>query len=828
MNAISPGYWLRHAAAAGLALWLASAGNPTLALAADVQSPVEPGQTLSRFQLDAGLKIELVACEPEVVDPIAIRFDEDGRLWVVEMRDYPHGAPEGQPPLSKIRVLSDADGDGRYETSRVFAEELLFPTGLQPWQGGIIVTLAGEVAYLKDTDGDGRADLHETWYRGFAQENPQLRANHPRLGLDNRVYVANGLRGGTVHDPRREGQEPISISGRDFRFDPRGGDCQAVSGNGQFGLTFDDFANRFVCSNRQPLDHVVLENEYLARNPFLAVPAVLNPVAAAGEHSRVYPLTSAWTTSNLHAGQFTAACGIDIYRGTALGDAYRGNAFTCEPTGSLVHREVLEPNGVTFTSRPAVEGREFLASTDAWFRPVNLEVGPDGALYVVDMYRAVIEHPQFMPSELQQRPDLRLGDDRGRIYRVVPKDFQPDGRPQLSKASTEQLVQSLEHPNAWQRETAARLLYQRQDAAGPHLEKLASGSKSPVGRIQALWALEGLQSLGKETIAAALDDSHPRVREQAILLAEGLLGDDRPLRDRVVQLAADDDARVRFRAALALGGLTTSEVVSPLAAAALRGAGDPWMRRAVATALPQQIAPLLLAILRGDAIRSGRDDAATRALVEDLAAVVGARQSTRECVELADFACDAAAPNPTIRDTALLGLCEGLARRGKNLAELFGMLRTGQPERQLRARFKRAAGEVLDPSLDEATRSRQLELLQYARGEPISAACLDIISHDPSQALRILAAEALAPQADEAIAQTLLSGYAGQTPAVRRAIHDALAVQPAAAQALFERRAKGHNLAGRVGGRVRKPPSAASRRGGAQAGRQNPGHQHSG
>ena len=275
--------------------------------AADIQSPLDPQETLQHFRVEPGLAIELVACEPAVIDPIAIRFDEDGRLWVVEMRDYPHGPKSGEQPLSKVRILTDEDGDGRYETSRVFAEHLLFPTGVQPWKGGAIVTLAGQVVYLKDTDGDGRADEQEVWFRGFATENPQLRANHPRFGFDNRIYIANGLRGGMIENVRHGDRKPLSISGMDFCFDARSGDCLAVSGNGQFGLSFDDFGNRFVCNNREPVDHIVLENRYLARNPFLAVPAVLANVAPAGEQSHVYPLTRAWTTSNLHAGQFTAA-----------------------------------------------------------------------------------------------------------------------------------------------------------------------------------------------------------------------------------------------------------------------------------------------------------------------------------------------------------------------------------------------------------------------------------------------------------------------------------------------------------------------------------------
>jgi len=285
--------------------------------------------------------------------------------------------------------------------------------------------LSGRVAWMRDTDGDGRADIDETWFSGFAEQNPQLRANHPTFALDNHIYIANGLRGGDVI-ARQEGwnknAKPVSISGRDFRFDPMSGQYEAVSGNGQFGMAFDDFGNRFVCSNRNPCLHVVLEDRYLGRNPDLAVSAVAHDVSPAAEASRIFPISRAWTTSTLHAGQFTAACGVTLSRGDLLSAAYRGNSFTCDPTGNLVHRDILERNGATFRSRPARDGVEFLASPDEWFRPVNLANGPDGGLYVVDMYRAVIEHPDFVPDELKHRPDERFGDDRGRIYRIVPAD----------------------------------------------------------------------------------------------------------------------------------------------------------------------------------------------------------------------------------------------------------------------------------------------------------------------------------------------------------------------------------------------------------------------
>lgn len=455
------------------------------------KGPLSPEESLKHLVLaDPNLVIEIVAAEPEVVDPVAIQFDEHGRLWVVEMRDYPNGPEPGQPPMSRIKLLEDKDGDGRYETAHVFADKLLFATGVQPWDGGVIVTLAGEVAYFKDTDGDHKADVRETWFTGFSESNPQLRANHPTFGPDGWIYVANGLRGGNVigvkkdwpsrlglrpdqSEKTRVGTEsqptepqPVSLTGRDFKFDPLTGRYEAISGNGQFGMTFDAWGNRFVCDNRHPCRHVIFEEDFIKRCPHVAFPAVVHDVIPADDKNRVFPLTSAWTTSNLHAGTFTASCGVTVYTGDWLPEEFRGNVFVCEPTGNLVQRAILEPDGVTFKSRNpyqrsdnrspvaprqeqpnapttpadkstpngqskstarsadlsrsdrATETQEFLASRDDWFRPVDLQNGPDGALYVVDMYRAVIEHPEWVPDELKKRPDTWLGNDKGRIYRI--------------------------------------------------------------------------------------------------------------------------------------------------------------------------------------------------------------------------------------------------------------------------------------------------------------------------------------------------------------------------------------------------------------------------
>ncbi len=762
----------------------------TAGLAAEVASPLSPADSLAHLKIEPGLRVELVACEPEVVDPVAMRFDERGRLWVVEMRDYPSGPPEGQRPRSAIKVLTDTDTDGRYETARVFADELVFPTGLQAWKGGVIVTLAGEVVYMEDTDGDGRADRRETWYRGFTAENPQLRANHPRFALDNRVYVANGLRGGAIENPRREGFKPLSISGLDFRFDPHSGECEAVSGNGQFGLTFDDFGRRFVCNNRAPLDQVVLENRYLARNPLLAVPTALTSVARGGEQSRVYPLTAAWTTSNLHAGQFTAACGVEIFRGDGLGAEYQGNAFVCEPTGSLVHREMLNEAGPALTSRPAHDGVEFLASDDPWFRPVNLETGPDGALYVVDMYRAVIEHPQFMPSELQHRSDLCWGDDRGRIYRVVKADRRIDSTtPKLAEKSSAELAEVLNHGNAWWRETAARLLYERQDrTAAGRLAQLASDAPRAATRVQSLWALEGLGSLEPAVLMRGLQDDHPLVRVQAILLAESRLTNVEGLRAGVLATAADADTRVRFQAALSIGGLQGPEVIARLASIALAAPNDAWTRHAVATTVPQNMAPLLSTVLAARQIRGLRPGAGESLLIRQLATIVAARNDRGEVNALAALIADLdSAEAATARDAALAGVAHGLARHGRTIEGLLSEHPArGQIAPRFDALFARIAAEAVDESLDESVRTEKIDLLAYVERGAISERLLRLATSSPSQVIRTHAMAALASHRAQTIGLALVEALPAQTPAVRRAALDTLTATPERAKLLLD------------------------------------------
>jgi putative membrane-bound dehydrogenase-like protein len=783
------------ALALAVASWLAPAAEPP-AKPAEVRGPLAPPQALAAFRLDPGLRLELVAAEPQVESPVAVTFDEDGRLWVVEMLDYPNGPPPGQPPAGRIRVLEDRDGDGRYEHNTIFADQLLFANGLLPWRGGVLVTAAPYIVYLRDSDGDGRADRREVLYEGFATLNPQLRVSFPVLGLDNWVYVTNGLRGGQVQRSGRADVPPVNLSGMDFRFDLIRDRHEAISGMGQYGNTFDDWGRRFVCDNRHHLRHIVLENRYLKRNPFLAVPAVVEDISELADGplnsgGKIYPLSKNWTTSSLHAGRFTAACGVFVYRGDLLPAAYRGAAFTCDPTGNLVHQEVLHPHGATFRSRPAREGVEFLATPDDWFRPVSLALGPDGALYIVDMYRAVIEHPEFMPAELKNRPDLTLGKDRGRIWRIVPdRHVHPPVRPQLSKATTQELVALLAHPNAWWRTTAQRLLLERQDraAVGP-LRQLFLSSDRPLARLHAAWLLEGLGALETDLVLKLLRADHPRLREQAILLAEPRLARSPELPERVRALAGDADPQVRFQAALTLGADDGEQTLAALAQVALAGAGDRWTRSAVASAVPNRAGALLGLLLQRAYGLTNQATADRLTLLQEFAALVGARREPGEVAEVLEALLALPATDALSWQMAgLNGLADGMGRRGTQLGEFLQGLpaaRRAVGERTA-ALLTRAAAVAADARRDRAERLGAVRLLAHAPWAVAEPALLRLVTDDAVQEVRLAAVRALAAHPRPEVAGLLLKAWPGYTPAVRREVTEALLRQPERILALFQ------------------------------------------
>ena len=641
--------------------------------AAPVDPPFSPSDSMATMRVAPGFRIELVAAEPDVQSPVAIDIDENGRMFVVEMPGYPLDTS----PTGRIKLLEDTDGDGRMDRSRVFADGLVLPTGVMRWRRGVLVTAAPDLLYLEDSDGDGRADRRTVVVTGFAFTNPQHTVNSPVYGLDNWIYLAHegpaeaiiyrdlfGDRGRPLTWPGRPDAPAVHPRNRSVRLHPVSGALEPLSGSSQFGHGFDAYGRYFTNDNSSHARHEVIAARYLARTPQLLLASSMQELPEHGAAARIFPVTRRPTFELLtEVGQFTSACAITPYTGGAFPDAGGGLLFVAEPVHNLVHRDVLSQAGATFTARRLDREREFLAAGDSWFRPVNLSVGPDGALYVVDYYRARIEHPEWTSSDLQKNPEsLAEGRDRGRIYRVVAEGPLPAGRPPaLGAAPTETLVRALAHANGWWRKTAQRLLVDRADrGAVAALAAMAAGSDSPVGRLHALWTLEGLNALDTSLVLRALDDASPGVRENAIVLAERRLGSAPALAARLQRLEHDPDPRVRFQVLASLGFLDTPEVRSAQQRMLLAHIEDPWMQVAALSGSSERALQYFdEAVAEGSAVTE-RASMGRASWLRHVASIVGARQNATEVGRVLAVVGRAAAPDGSWWRTAVLdGLLHG-------------------------------------------------------------------------------------------------------------------------------------------------------------------------
>lgn len=542
--------------------------------------PLPPGEAIRTLKTKPGLVAELVASEPLVQSPVAIDWSADGRLWVCEMFDYPTGLDEQWKPGGRIKVLTDTDGDGRYDQGTIFLDGLPFPTGVTAWGKGALICAAPDIVYAEDTNGDGRADKVEKIFSGFATDNYQARVNSLTPGLDGWFHGANGLLGGKI---RGGAGGDVDLGRRDFRFRPDTRAFEAAGGFTQHGRGRDDWGRWFGCENSMPLFHFPLPDHYLARNPRAAAPGSRVALTPAG--ARCFPIAQQLPRYNHpeSSTRFTAACGLGIYRGELLGASYRGNAFTCEPANNLVTRAVIGEGPLPAAYRAEDErGSEFLASTDLWFRPVQARSGPDGALYIVDMYRFLIEHPRWIAADRLAGIDARAGAELGRIYRIVPQGTKLPAVRDLTKPDTAALAASFDNPNGTERDRIQLELTARKDAqAVAPLVQLAHRALLPEVRVHALCLLDVLGSLTAAHLVPSLADAHPRVREQVVRLAEGFLPDS-TIANRLPAFADDPDAGVRLQLALTLGQWNDPRAAATLQKlASSADASNPWFRAAV-------------------------------------------------------------------------------------------------------------------------------------------------------------------------------------------------------------------------------------------------------
>jgi putative membrane-bound dehydrogenase-like protein len=733
---------------------------------------------LEGFEIHPDFALERVAIEPVVMDPVDLEFDEQGRAYVLEMPGYPVPAEPG-----RVVRLDDVDGDGIWETRTLYAEGFPIADSILPYRGGLLVASPPDLLYLRDADGDGRAEQRRVVLSGFAADNTQHNFNGLAHGLDNWIYGANGGNSGEVFWPEAP-EETLPLYDDDFRFDVEARELERYAHSaGGFGLSFDGWGRVYTTHNLYHVVQPVFPGRYLARLPG-PLRSTREAISDHGEGpARIFPVGIPETRVNHpeQSGYFSGACGIAVYTGGAFGPGFDDQVFVADVVSNLVHRSAIRAQGARMVASRAREGVEFLASSDRAFRPVNLTVGPDGALYVLDMHRTVIEHPEWIPDGIEAGLDLRAGSDRGRIYRVTPRGGLPRASHSLARARPEQLVQALGHPNKWWRDTAQRLLVEQAETAPvPQLLTALRDPGSPHRRLHALWTLEGAGALPDEALVAALSDLHPRLREQALIVAEPRLPRSSSLTAAAVALAEDPDPRVRLQAVLTLG--TLRDVPDDvLVRVGRRDAADPWTRRALLGALAGRPTEALarlgvpgsdggLELARGlaglvnggvaDVLALLRDrspgDAYAAAILDGLATNLESRPEAAPPERLRPETLPSltrlmsGAPGPAVRDAWRVARALGVAPGPGALAQL------------------RAAGAAArDPAVPVGERLQALALFELEESPARLEALLALLGPDQPLAIQDAAMEQLARSRHPDVGAGLLEAWPRLGPGLR-------------------------------------------------------------
>jgi putative membrane-bound dehydrogenase-like protein len=692
------------------------------------------------------LEIELIAAEPDIVDPVAISFDERGRMFVVECRDYPE-APSGErTKTSTVRMLEDTDGDGRFDRNVRFADGLMLAQGVLACRDGILVTATPDVIHLRDTDGDDKADRREVLLTGFILDSSHFQVATPRFGIDNWIYLNNGLSGGEVVRPGAP-KQVTTLDYRDCRVHVRTLAFELVSGMAQFGNTFDNWGHRFYSLNRDPIMHAVLPNHAIERNRWALFDDPYEDVAPSGGDAKIYPLVTESSSKYTHIGSISAAAGIHSIREGVLSAVYAGQILVCDPAAGVVAAYVVAPHGASFRAHRARPKHDFLVSSDPWFRPVYVADGPDGSIYVVDMYRKIIDHPDYLSPELaNNREELRQGDDRGRIYRIRRKGDRPARF--VPPADADACVALLSSPIGWKRDLGQRLIVEKNFLETElQLINLAKHDADPRTRLQAVWTLEGLGQLTPALVRSFLADPNEHLQENGVVLAERYLRSDAAML-LAFQAMESPSPRVRMQMIVALGALETPAATDLLVKLAVTGINDPWTGPALLTGSSRRSAAIVDRLLKSPDLAK-LDRAALEPILRQLSAVTGARGDSAELKFLLDRITAAGANETWWQQAALTGLADGLARHNGALGKTSLLNLIAKPPTGLEI-VARKAETVLKAAGTTALRA------DAPIGERVAA--LRLLSHDQFDRAADVYRELLDPKSPPELQKACMDG----------------------------------------------------------------------
>ncbi len=838
--------------------------------APDAPKPLPPLESLKRVVLPDGFEMALMASEPQIQDPSGIAFDEWGRLFVCELHGYNIEGHLDVQELNKtgkldtqvrrvrwefmggkiaeeaakrqfgvVKLLSDRDEDGIMDHAEVWADDLPPCYGLIPARGGIIAVCAPDIVFLADRDHDGKVDFRETLFSGFRVRTLERGINNPRWGFDNWIYVGGAGDGGTITGPYL--QEAVTLGSTDFRIKADGTAIEPVTGRvGTFGMTMNEVGDRFPSSGGTPVVCALpIGYHYLKRNPYVASPGMNYSASNYNQGFRIsqpHPWrvrrqqdpewVKFYGAHETNSNYFSGGCSAEFYSEGALPSQFSGSVFYCEPSLNIIHRSIVSRVGNRYQARRArgEERSEFLASTDQWFRPMSLRFGPDGNLFIVDMYREIIEDYSAIPRFLQQQYGLNRGSDRGRLWRLAPiaRRFRDSGGLQgtAARLSARKLVEWTQSSVVWRRLTAQRLLVERQESSvAPDLRSKIRQDESAAGCLMALYTLSELGLLEEQSLRLALSSRFYEVRVHGLQLAEASL--DHPgIRSQVLGMVRDSDSRVRLQLALSLGemdGIFAAEVLLDL----LRShSSDEWMGVAVLSSSREMAPALLDGLLRSVAPQ----DEEIISLIRPLAATIagsGKGSELRDVLALVfrkkpalqsrvlEGVLDVVSKSPgplvaedwAVLDPYLKGQFEG---RVVELATKVRVCLSGPDQAILRSLFQRALQQASDAELPEERRLQALRILESAPFELIAGLRAELLHPTQSPAIQRGVLRCLSASSSDRVGVEILSGWDGYSPELRATVLDVVFSRENRLRSLVESLERGEVSIGELSMRQRE------------------------
>ena len=659
---------------------------------------LSPQEEVKKFSLENGFQVLAVATEPLISMPVSMTIDENGHSFVVELTDYPvMQSPTTQPNgKSTIKELQDTNLDGVYDTAFIFATHITDVTSVLPYKGGLLVAAAPNILYMKDTNADHKADLIDTLFTGFFTGNSEAQITNLTYGVDNWIYANNTGQAGEITFLKNPKAPKLAMGGHDFRFRLDKGLFEAESGTGQFGLAIDDWNHRYYTQNSLHIQTNPIRWRYLHRHDFM--PSYNGDYNISDHESEMFQLTPPpyWRKvrtqrrqkqyDSLHLnqkewaeGHFTGASGATFYGGDAFPEQYYGSIFTGEVAGNLIHRDVISypKDQVTMVASRSdnEKDKEFLASSDSWTRPTSFYSGPDGNLFIIDMYRQHIETPVAIPEDLKKDMDFTAGNDKGRIYLISVRG--PKRKPEipnLGSMSSVQLVPYLAHPNNWFRTQAQRLLVERMDKSVlPAVRNILETNKDARFRLRALYTLEGLDALTAAEVKRAIKDPEPGVRENAAMLAESFPA----LQNYLAGLLNDPVNAVAFQAIQSIGNMPASFAIPLLISTLEKHAADSLYNVAILSSIPGSSYSFLDA-LKKQGQYFNKSEKYKLQFAQMVGFIFGARNQKSDIAQVLGFFSDPlfnADKNWLI--SLLQGLVDGLDSRDNNKlpADAFALLK---------------------------------------------------------------------------------------------------------------------------------------------------------